>query len=161
MTSPYPETIGGELLMRLAPDARHEAICDRLHRVVGASVANLSSTRLLPPRSQVRLGPDTIVAPDLALVTVPNGKAWLIGEIISSGDNRPDTVIKKQIYEELKIPRLWMIDPRYDNVEVYHASPFGIALHEILAGRQILSEKLLPEFQIVISYLFETQSPGG
>jgi Uma2 family endonuclease len=154
MSAPYPETIGGELLMRIAPDPRHEAICARLHEAVGASVANLRSTRLLPPRTPVRLSHDTLVSPDLALVTVPNGKVWLVSEIISSGDNRPDTVIKKQIYEELKIPRLWMVDPRYDNVEVYHASQFGIALKEILAVRQVLTEKLLPEFQITISELF-------
>ena len=27
--------------------------------------------------------------------------------------------MKKQIYEDLNLPRLWMIDPRYNNVEVY------------------------------------------
>jgi Uma2 family endonuclease len=155
MSAPYPETIGGESLTRLAPDARHEAICKRLHQAVGASVANFTSTNLLPPRTQVQLARDTIVRPDLALVTVPNGKVWLLAEIISSGDNRPDTVIKKQVYEELRIPRLWMIDPRYDNVEVYHAGQYGLALKEILAGAQVLNEKLLPEFQYVVSELFK------
>lgn len=154
MSEPYPETLGGGLVMRLAPDARHERICSRLHAAVSASVANLASTQLLPVRSQVRLTPDTVVCPDLALVTVPLGKVWLLAEVISSGDNRPDTVFKKQLYEELKIPRLWMVDPRYDNVEIYHARQFGLSLQEILAGKQILSEKLLPEFQITIADLF-------
>jgi len=151
---PYTETIGGELLMRSAPDARHEAICARLHEAVTASVSGLASTRLLGVRTQVSLSRDSVVCPDLALVTVPNGKVWLVAEVICSGDNRPDTVLKKQLYEELRIPRLWMVDPRYDNVEVYHAGQFGIALKEILAGRQLLTEKLLPEFQIAISDLF-------
>lgn len=154
MSNPYAETIAGELLMRLAPDPRHEAICRRLHEVVRAATANLGSTRLLPARAQVKLRQDTVVCPDLALVSVPLGKTWLIAEIISSGDNRPDTVIKKELYEELKVPRLWMIDPRYDNVEVYHASPYGLALKEILAGNDVLTEKLLPEFQISVSALF-------
>jgi Uma2 family endonuclease len=48
-----------------------------------------------------------------------------------------------------------MIDPRYDNVEVYHASPYGMVLKAILASSEILSEKLLPEFQIVIEELFK------
>ncbi len=142
--------------MRLAPDARHELVCERLHRSVRASVANLTSTRLLEMRAQVQLTRDTVVRPDLALVTVPHGKVWLIAEVICSGDNRPDTVIKKQLYEELKIPRLWMVDPRYDNVEVYHATQFGMSLKEILACREVLQERLLPDFQITVSELFGT-----
>lgn len=154
MSQPYPETLNGEFLLRMAPAARHELICGRLHQSVRASVANLTSTRLLPPRAQVRLSTDTTVCPDLALVAAPTGKLWLAAEIVSSDDHRPDTVIKKQVYEELRLPRLWMIDPRYDNVEVYHATAHGLVLKSILAGREILDEKLLPEFQMTVSDLF-------
>jgi Uma2 family endonuclease len=52
-----------------------------------------------------------------------------------------------------------MIDPRYDNVELYHATQYGMVLQAILAGSEILSEKLLPEFQISISELFRTPDP--
>ena len=47
-----------------------------------------------------------------------------------------------------------MIDPRYDNIEVYHGTEYGLVLKGILAGREILSEKLLPEFQLAITDLF-------
>ena len=154
MSQPYQETLGGAPLVRSTPGARHEMICARLHGHVGASVANLSSTRLLGPRSQVKLAADSIVCPDLALLTSATGKLWLAAEIISSDDHAPDTVIKKQVYEDMKLPRLWMIDPRYDNVEVYHASQYGMVLKGILAGREILEEPLLPEFQITIAELF-------
>jgi Uma2 family endonuclease len=50
-----------------------------------------------------------------------------------------------------------MIDPRYDNVEVYHGTEYGLMLKGILAGRELLEEKLLPEFQLVINELF---APG-
>jgi hypothetical protein len=73
---------------------------------------------------------------------------------VNSEDHRPDTVIKKQIYEEIKLPRLWMVDPRYDNVETYHGSEYGLMLKGILAGRESLSEKLIPEFHIGIAELF-------
>ncbi|HWX23273.1 MAG TPA: Uma2 family endonuclease [Candidatus Binatia bacterium] len=155
MSQPYTETFHGELLVRRAPGARHEAICDRLHRIVHASIANFASSRLLPPRSEVRLSSDTAICPDLSLVVAATGKLWLAAEIVSSDDHAPDTVVKKQVYEEQRVPRLWMIDPRYDNVEIYHASQFGLVLKDILAGQQILNDKLLPEFQIKISELFE------
>jgi Uma2 family endonuclease len=54
----------------------------------------------------------------------------------------------------MKLPRLWMIDPRYDNVEVYHSSEYGLILKSILAGQELLTEKLLPEFQLTIAELF-------
>jgi Uma2 family endonuclease len=152
----YEETLCGELLVRRAPGQRHEIICGRLHQWVRAGTSNLASTHLLAPRTQVRLSFETVVCPDLALVTVATGKLWLAAEIVSSDDHRPDTVIKKQIYEESKLPRLWMIDPRYDNVEVYHAAKYGLILKAILAGREILSEKLLPEFQLTVAELFQT-----
>ena len=49
-----------------------------------------------------------------------------------------------------------MIDPRYDNVEIYHSTEFGLALKGILAGNEVLAEKLIPEFQFVIAELFAT-----
>jgi hypothetical protein len=156
MPFPYQETLNGSPLVRQAPGDRHEAICARLHQSVAASVAELTSTRLLSARSQVKLSTDNTVCPDLALLTAATGKLWLAAEIVSSEDHAPDTVVKKQIYEEIKVPRLWMIDPRYDNVEVYHASPYGLLLKEILAGNQLLTEKLLPKFQIPIAQLFAT-----
>ena len=89
------------------------------------------------------------------------GKLWLAAEIVSSDDHQPDTVIKKQIYEEMRLPRLWMIDPRYDNVEVYHSNEYGLILKGILAGHELLTEKLLPEFQLTITELFAAEPPGG
>jgi len=154
MSEAYEEIFEGEALWRAAPGARHETICDCLHRVVHAGVANLSSTRLLPRRSRIRITPGTVICPDLALVASATGKLWLAAEIVSSDDHRSDTVLKKEIYEELKLPRLWMVDPRYDNVEVYHGTQYGLTLKEILAGREILAEKLIPEFAIVVTELF-------
>ena len=154
MSQPYEETLHGSPLLRPPPGSRHEQICARLHRCVHASVANLASTQLLPLRAEVRLASDTVVCPDLSLVTSATGKLWLAAEVVSSEDHAPDTVIKKQLYEEIRLPRLWMIDPRYDNVEIYHASQYGMVLKGILAGREILTEKLLPEFQIALTDLF-------
>ncbi len=154
MSLAYEETLNGTPLVRPPPGSRHELICERLHSRVRASVANLTSTRLLLPRAKVQVRADTVVCPDLALVTAATGKLWLAAEIVSSEDHAPDTVLKKQIYEELRLPRLWMLDPRYDNVEVYHAGPYGMVLQGILASKELLTERLLPEFQATVADLF-------
>ena len=161
MSATYAEMLNGAPLARRSPGARHELICDRLHKWMRASVANFAGTRLLLPRAQVRLSPKHTVCPDLALVTTATGKMWLAAEIVSSDDHQPDTVVKKQIYDEMKLPRLWMIDPRYDNVEVYHSSQYGLILKGILAGQELLTEKLLPEFQLTIAELFAPRSAEG
>jgi Uma2 family endonuclease len=154
MSEPYDELLNGEAHLRIGPGARHERICAKLHEIVLASVANFAGTRLLPARTKVQLSRHHAVCPDLSLVTAANNRLWLAVEIVSSDDHRVDTVIKKQIYEDVKVPRLWMVDPRYDNVEVYHATQYGLVLKGILAGGDVLDEQLLPEFQIVIRELF-------
>jgi len=159
MSEPYQELIEGESVLRLPPGPRHELICARLHECVRAGVRNLVSTRLMPPRSEILLSLNIKLCPDLALVTTSTGKLWLAAEIISSDDHRNDTVIKKEMYEQLKLPRLWMIDPRYDNIEVYHGSPYGLMLKAMLAGSEILAEELLPEFQLIVADLFQMPQP--
>ncbi len=154
MSLMYAEILNGSTLARRAPGPRHEQICARLHQWVRASVANFAGTRLLAPRAEVRLSAKHTVCPDLALVAAATGKLWLAAEIVNSDDHQPDTVIKKQIYEEMKLPRLWMIDPRYDNVEVYHSNEYGLILKGILGGQELLTEKLLPEFQLTVAELF-------
>jgi len=154
MSQCYEEIFHGESVIRHAPGTRHEEICARLHEFVAASLVKLSTARLLAPRSVVQMGSGTLVRPDLALVTAATGKPWLLAEIMDSEDHHTDTVVKKAFYEETKLPRLWMIDPRYDNVEIYHGTEYGLALKNILAQRQILSEALLPGLQISIAELF-------
>ena len=154
MSKPYEEILEGASLPRSAPDGRHEVICGRLHAAMTASVANLSTTQLLAPRTKVQVSRTTAICPDLALVTVATGKIFLAVEIVSRGDHQPDTVVKKEVYEKIRVPRLWMVDPRYDNVEIYHSMAFGLALKNILAGKEVLSEPLIPEFQFVIADLF-------
>jgi len=154
MSQPYEEILEGTSLLRSAPGTRHEMICTRLHAVMTAGLVNLAITRLLLPRAKVHVSHSTMICPDLALVTAATNKLWLAAEIINTEDHRTDTVIKKQLYEEKRVPRLWMIDPRYDAVEIYHNTGMGLALQGTLTGSEVLSEKLVPKFQLTVAELF-------
>lgn len=156
MSQPYEEILEGATLPRSAPSERHEQICRRLHREMAAGVNGLASTQLLAPRTRVQVSRTTHLCPDLALVTAASGKLFLAVEIISRDDHRADTVTKKDIYEQIRVPRLWMVDPRYDNVEIYHSLEFGLKLHGILAGTEMIADKLIPQFQLVVAELFAT-----
>lgn len=154
MSAQYEEILDGESYFRLTPDGRHEVICGRLHRLVAASVAGFAGARLLAPRERVTISHQSHVRPDLAIVTAATGKLWLAAEIISREDHQVDTVTKRELYEHIRLPRLWMIDPRYDNVEIYHATPHGLVLQSILAGGEALTEKLLPKFSPTTAEIF-------
>ncbi len=154
MSLNYEEIIEGVSVLRRASAGRHEEVCEALHAAFATALAGVTVARLLEPRSIVQLSPGTLVRPDLALVTVATGKLWLAAEVVSSTDHRWDTVTKKELYENFAVPRLWMVDPRYDNVEVYHGSPHGLALQHIYAGREVLAEKLLPALSLAVAQLF-------
>lgn len=160
MSDPYEETVNGERVLRLPPRPRHEDILARLHKRVGGAVAGLATPRLLAARSPVTVSFENSFCPDLALITAASDKLWLVAEVVNSDDHHADTVDKKTVYEEIKLPRLWMIDPRYDNVEIYHGTPYGLSLKRVLAGRELLTEALLPGFHMALHELF-AGSPTG
>ncbi|MBI3878358.1 MAG: Uma2 family endonuclease [Verrucomicrobia bacterium] len=157
MSQVYTEFIEGFPTERRVPGARHEEICSRLHAHVAAAIGQLTACKLLPPRTEITLDDGSKVCPDLTLVTAAVARVLLVAEVIQAGDHSNDTVVKKQLYEILRVPRLWMVDPRYDNVEVYHGTPHGLALRCILAGREQLTEELLPQLRCVIAELFGTK----
>src|SRR5262249_33467563 len=84
-----------------------------------------------PPHPHIELSVTTIFRPALALITAASDKLWLVAEVINSDDHHADTVDKKAVYGEMKLPRLWMVDPRYDNIEVYHGTPYGLTLKRV------------------------------
>jgi len=154
MSRSYEEILEGATLPRSAPGDSHEKICARLHDKMAAGVNGQTGTQLLAPRTGIKVSHITMLCPDLALVTAATGKLFLAVEIISRDDHQTDTVTKKEIYEKIRVPRLWVVDPRYDNVEVYHCTEWGLALKGILAGSEVLSDKLIPQFQVTIADLF-------
>ncbi|HEX3720648.1 MAG TPA: Uma2 family endonuclease [Verrucomicrobiae bacterium] len=154
MSQSYEEIFEGESLLRSAPGARHEKICARLRERIVEGLGPRPVSRLLSPRSIVQISAGTMIRPDLAVVTVATGKMWLAVEIIDSEDHHPDTVLKKTVYEDFNVTRLWVVDPRYDNVETYHGMPYGLALRGILAGSDRLEEPLLPDFNLTVADLF-------
>lgn len=158
MSLDYEEIIEGVSVLRRVSAGRHEEVCGALHAGFAAALAGIAVARLLEPRSIVQLTPGTLIRPDLALVTAATGKLWLAAEVVSSTDHRWDTVTKKELYENFAVPRLWMVDPRYDNVEVYHGGPHGLALQHIYAGREVLAEKLLPALQVTVAELFAARA---
>lgn len=154
MNAGYEEILEGEAVQRIAPGARHELVRTRLHDLFASAVKNVPDLQLKEPFTLLELSPGDWVHPDLTIFDASNGRPHLVVEVIDARDHTPDTVIKKRLYEKAQIPRVWMIDPRYNNAEIYHATPHGLALRGIFAGSETLTDNRLPAFHLSVDALF-------
>ena len=143
MSDPYKELIDGETFIRGPLNAPHELLCERLHAWVAAHLPANSALKLLPLRTPVTLSAGTEICPDLALARRDDGQLYLAAEVLQPGDHHPDTVLKKQLYADARIPRLWIVDSRYQNVEVYVSGPLGFRMESILATNESLTDEAL------------------
>ncbi len=157
MSAHYEEIIDGETLLRAPPSAMHELLVQRLHALAAAALPLNSRLRLLPARTEIELTARLTLCPDLVIVRqgpgVPAG-LYLVAEVLQPGDHHLDTVIKKQIYHDLPMPRCWMVDPRYLNVEIYGIGPYGFTLTSILAHGDQLTDPHLPGLTCTMHELF-------
>lgn len=154
MSEPYEELIDGETFIRGPLNGPHETLCDRLDRWVARQLPANSAFKLLPRRATVTLRAGTSVCPDLALVRRDNSQLYLAVEVLQPGDHHPDTVLKKQIYSDCRAPRLWIVDSRYQNVEIYGTTPVGFRLESILTTQESLADAGLTGAAYPVADLF-------
>lgn len=154
MSDPYQETIDGETFIRGPLNGPHELLCDRLHAWVGAHLSPNSILKLMPRRGLLKLRVGTDVCPDLALVRKDTGALYLAAEVLQPGDHHPDTVLKKQVYSDCRIPRLWVVDSRYQNVEIYATGQAGFRLESILAVNDTLVDVALGGARYAVADIF-------
>jgi Uma2 family endonuclease len=159
MSEAYEEVIQGETLSRLAPSIAHELLLGRLHAQVARNLSPDSGLQLLPPRASLQLANDCIVRPDLTVIRADPALAgparlYLIAEVLLPGDHHVDTVVKKELWPVVRLPRLWMVDPRYLNVEVYGLGEYGFSLTDILAHHHPLTDPHLPGLGCTMDELF-------
>jgi Uma2 family endonuclease len=161
MSDAYEEVIQRESFYRRPPTAAHETLVSRLHRLVAAAIPLNSALQLLAPRTELLIGEHCALRPDLAVVRTDPGRRtddtaqlYLAAEVLLPGDHHVDTVLKKQLWADARLPRLWMVDPRYLNVEVYGCGEYGFTLADILAHHHPLTDPHLPGLSCSMDDLF-------
>ena len=159
MSEAYEEVIQGETANRRRPPLAHETLVGRLHTLVAAALEHNPALQLLPSRASLQLADDCILRPDLTVVrTAPEltgpARLYLVAEVLLPGDHHLDTFVKKQLWSDLRLPRLWMVDPRYLNVEVYGLGEYGFTLTDILANHHPLTDPELPGLGCSMDELF-------
>ena len=154
MTDPYDEVIDGREYIRGPINGPHELLCDRLHTWVKQYLPVNSALHLLRRRSLVKLRADTDIRPDLALMRRNAPRLYLAVEVLQTGDRHADTVLKKQILAACQVPRLWIVDPRYQTIELYVTTGGQFRLETMLGLEDSLTDVALSGASYRLSELF-------
>lgn len=126
------ELIDGALIVTPSPVPVHQRVVVRL---VGALQPAAEGTEVFVAPLDVRLGPDTIVQPDV-LVTASDaltlrgvaGAPLLAVEVLSSSTRHIDLGLKRSRYEAAACPAYWVVDPDVPSLRVWELHDGGYRL---------------------------------
>ena len=157
------ELIDGELFVTPAPGTRHQAVVQALAVLLGTYVA-AHGGRVYPAPVDVRFDDDTVLEPDLVVVTAEHvGRvrdAWieappdLVVEVSSPSTASHDLIRKRRIYDRAGVAEYWYVDLDGGQVFVHRleaagyrdpdaSGPGEVALSQVLEGLEIPVDTLL------------------
>lgn len=122
------ETVHGELLVTPSPRLWHQWVLGRLYRVLNEYLDGVPAGVLLMSPADISWSHDTLVQPDLFVCDVEQARTldWknvtrllLVIEILSPSTARYDRFTKRRLYQEVRIPAYWIVDPDQHLVEVW------------------------------------------
>jgi Uma2 family endonuclease len=122
------ELVWGELLVSPAPRPAHQRIVARLLVALTAYCDGAGGVEAMISPADISWGDDTLVQPDVFVV--PRHEAasgdWrdvrtllLVIEVLSPGTARHDRFTKRRLYQEQRVPTLWLVDADAGWVEVW------------------------------------------
>lgn len=122
------ETVHGELLVTPAPALWHQAVVSRLHTRLAKYLEQNPVGLLLQSPADISWSDDTLVQPDLFVADLGEARTldWanvktllLVIEVLSPSTARYDRFTKRRLYQEVKVPTYWIVDPENEFVEVW------------------------------------------
>ncbi len=163
------ELINGYIMKKSAPRPQHQNISMNLSIQLGSFIKEKKLGKLFAAPIDVFLDSYNAVQPDLVFVSSENqgiitndgivGIPDLVIEIISPSSVIRDRVDKKNLYEKLNIKEYWIIDPQYQDIEVYSILN---GRYELLSGVTMfegeLKSNLLEGISMELTELFDSRS---
>ena len=122
------ETVHGELLVTPAPRMWHQLVLGRLQLTLGNYLVRHPVGLLLAWPADISWSADTLVQPDLFVAELAEARTldWtnvqplhLVVEVLSPTTARHDRFTKRRLYQEVRIPIYWIVDPDRQEVEVW------------------------------------------
>ncbi|MCC6556719.1 MAG: Uma2 family endonuclease [Polyangiaceae bacterium] len=152
----FHEIIGGELVRKAMPSAKHGGAQGRVVRTVSPY-----DRRPQPPgpggwwfatEVEVALEPNEIYRPDVVgwrrerLPELPDATPvavrpdWIC-EVLSPSNKRNDTIKKRRVYHRCGVPHFWIVDPMEETLDVYRWHTDGYL--QVLAAER--GDRVRPE----------------
>ncbi|MCZ6754824.1 MAG: Uma2 family endonuclease [Gemmatimonadales bacterium] len=122
------ETVHGELLVTPSPRLWHQAIVLRLTHELMDYVDRQGVGFVLASPADISWSDDTLVQPDVFVADLEEARTldWtnvktllLVVEVLSPSTARYDRFTKRRLYQEVRIPEYWVVDPDKRSVEVW------------------------------------------
>ncbi|MEZ4714245.1 MAG: Uma2 family endonuclease [Caldilineaceae bacterium] len=159
------EIIEGVLYVANAPDFDHQFTVAEIHRQMANFVIEHQLGQVIPAPFEVHLS-ETSRPVQLDLFFVKSerslgrgakffeGAPDLVVEVISPSSIRTDRNIKFTAYEHAGVAEYWLVDPKYNFVEVYTLSAGEYALLGQFDHDDIVQSNVLPGLEMVARTLF-------
>lgn len=122
------ETVHGQLLVTPAPRLWHQEVLDRVRRALQNYLDTQAGWHVFSAPADISWTPDVLVQPDLFVVPIEQARTldWarlrhleLIVEVLSPTSAQSDRFTKRRLYQEVRIPSYWIVDPEAHCVEVW------------------------------------------
>ena len=122
------ELVWGELLVSAAPRPAHQRLVLRLGAALSTYCETVGDVEAMLSPADISWSDDTLVQPDLFVVprTEAASSDWrrvrtllLVIEVLSPGTARHDRFTKRRLYQEWRVPTLWLVDADAGCVEVW------------------------------------------
>ncbi len=124
------ETVHGELFVTPAPRAWHQEVVFRIGRYLAAYCQAHGCGHAMLSPSDISWGEDILVQPDAFVVDLGQARSleWshmtnllVVVEVLSPSSARADRFAKRRLYQEVGVPRYWLVDADARVVEVWKA----------------------------------------
>lgn len=158
---PYFQLIDGDLYMSPSPRRYHQHLSMRLSLLLGNHVEAHDAGELYAAPSDVVLGPDTVLEPDLYFVSRARagiltaqgaeGAPDLVIEILSPSTASMDLGRKREIYAASGVREMWVFAPETRTVEIYR---FAENVDRILREGDTIETPILPGFAAAVAEVF-------
>lgn len=124
------EILDGMLVKEPAPYVHHQRVSRRLQRILeDYFVTRDAAGEVLNAPVDVTLSNTNVLQPDLLYVPGEsssiveerriNGAPHLVVEVLSTWTRSKDRLTKRSIYERMRVPHYWVVDPDDETIEAY------------------------------------------
>ncbi|MBF0607480.1 MAG: Uma2 family endonuclease [Candidatus Magnetobacterium sp. LHC-1] len=159
------EIINGVEVMGPSPFAMHQNISWNLNDIISQYVKKhklgkvfYSPLDVILKEGQQRLQPDILFIRRENMAIVQDwirGVPDMVCEIVSKGSHGKDTVTKKKIYEDFRVPEYWIVIPELETIEVFTIEGDIYELFSLAEGEGVVRSKVIEGLEFDVKDVFE------